>query len=395
MSRDWNVANGVYIPKEQNSSDIGQFRPISLLNVEGKMFFAVLAKRLTKYLLSNGYVDSAVQKGGIPGVPGCLEHASMIWDAIQRVKSCKGDLHVVWLDLVNAYGAVPHSLIWRTLESYHVPDMIVGILKEYFGNFRMRFTTRSYTTDWTRLQVGIAMGCTVSSILLVLAMQVLLKATEFEAGCVDVGAGAVARPLKAFMDDTTVMENRADKTQQVLERLDSLMVWSRIKFKPAKSRSLSVVKGKVVNDIKFQVGGQAIPTVCEEPVKSLGRWYDCNLKDSKQSQAVVKANEEGLKKIDRTRLQGKFKVWIVQFMHIPKLLWPLMVYEIGLCAVERIEQKIGSYTRKWLGLPPGLTSVALYSRSAKLKLPLRSVVEEFKVSKVRSQMMLSYSSDEL
>ena len=61
MSRDWNVANGVYIPKEQNSSDIGQFRPISLLNVEGKMFFAVLAKRLTRYLLSNGYVDSAVQ----------------------------------------------------------------------------------------------------------------------------------------------------------------------------------------------------------------------------------------------------------------------------------------------------------------------------------------------
>ena len=81
-------------------------------------------------------------------------------------------------------------------------------------------------------------------------------------------------------------------------------------------------------------------------------------------------------------------------MHIPRLLWPLMVYEIGLCAVERIEQKIGSYTRKWLGLPPGLTSVVLYSRSAKLKLPLRSVVEEYKVSKVRSQMMLSYSSDD-
>ena len=109
------------------------------------MFIAVLALRLTKYLPSNGYVDSAVQKGDIPGVPGCLEHASMIWDAIQRVKSCKGDLHVVWLDLANAYGALPHSLIWRAMESYHVPDMIVGILKEHLSNFHMRFTTRSYT----------------------------------------------------------------------------------------------------------------------------------------------------------------------------------------------------------------------------------------------------------
>ena len=110
-------------------------------------------------------------------------------------------------------------------------------------------------------------------------------------------------------------KNRADKTQRVLERLDSLMVWSRMKFKPAKSRSLSIVKGKVANDIKFQVGGQAIPTVCEEPVKSLGRWYDCNLKDSKQSQAVVKASEEDLKKRDRTRLQGKFKLYIVLFAY--------------------------------------------------------------------------------
>ena len=53
-----------------------------------------------------------------------------------------------------------------------------------------------------------------------------------------------------------------------------------------------------MNDIRFQVGGQAIPKVCKEPVKSLGRWYDCNLKDSKQSQAVVKVNEEGLKMED-------------------------------------------------------------------------------------------------
>ena len=33
-------------------------------------------------------------------------------------------------------------------------------------------------------------------------------------------------------------------------------------------------------------------------------------------------------------------------------------------------------TSKWQGLPPGLSSVALYSRSAKLKMPFRSIAEE-------------------
>jgi len=46
-----------------------------------------------------------------------------------------------------------------------------------------------------------------------------------------------------------------------------------------------------------------------------------------------------------------------------------------------------------LGLPPGLTTVALYSKSAKLKLPLKAITEEFQVGKGRLQMMLRYSRD--
>ncbi|MCG8429578.1 MAG: reverse transcriptase family protein [Candidatus Omnitrophica bacterium] len=140
-------ANGVYIPKEQDSKDIGQFRPISLLNVEGKIFFAVMASKLTNFLMENGYVDTTVQKGGVPGVPGCLEHATMIWEAIQRAKCEKLNLHVIWLDLANAYGAVPHQMLWQALRMYHVPETIITMLKKYFDGFQMRFSTKQYTTN--------------------------------------------------------------------------------------------------------------------------------------------------------------------------------------------------------------------------------------------------------
>ena len=138
ISNQWMTADGVYIPKEQNSSDISQFRPISLLNVEGKIFFSVMATRLTKYLQENEYLDVSVQKGGIPGVPGCVEHATMIWDAIQRAKSEKRDLDVIWLDLANAYGSVPHKMIQLALEMHHVPKKIREMLKSYFDGFSMR-----------------------------------------------------------------------------------------------------------------------------------------------------------------------------------------------------------------------------------------------------------------
>ncbi|KAK3795406.1 hypothetical protein RRG08_000717 [Elysia crispata] len=53
---------------------------------------------------------------------------------------------------------------------------------DYFSDFRMRFSTDSYTTDWINLENRIAMGCTISPILFVIAMEVILKAAEDSAG---------------------------------------------------------------------------------------------------------------------------------------------------------------------------------------------------------------------
>eukprot|EP00745_Piridium_sociabile_P006710 TRINITY_DN14328_c0_g1_i1.p4 TRINITY_DN14328_c0_g1~~TRINITY_DN14328_c0_g1_i1.p4 ORF type:complete len:101 (+),score=10.45 TRINITY_DN14328_c0_g1_i1:873-1175(+) len=48
-----------------------------------------MAARLTKYLTENEYLNVSVQKGGIPGVLGCIEHATMTWETIQIAKSDK------------------------------------------------------------------------------------------------------------------------------------------------------------------------------------------------------------------------------------------------------------------------------------------------------------------
>lgn len=111
LAESWRRVEGCFIPKEENSTTISQFRTISLLNVEEKIFLAILARRVTSFLLKNKYIDTSVQKGGVPGVPGCIEHATMITEIIKEAKKNCGDLVVIWLDLPNAYGTIPHKLI--------------------------------------------------------------------------------------------------------------------------------------------------------------------------------------------------------------------------------------------------------------------------------------------
>lgn len=73
VPKQWRYAEGVWIPKEEDASDIMQFWTISLLSVEAKTFLEVLANRLTEFLLRNSYINTTVQKGGVPGTESTQE----------------------------------------------------------------------------------------------------------------------------------------------------------------------------------------------------------------------------------------------------------------------------------------------------------------------------------
>ena len=50
--------------------------------------------------------------------------------------------------------------------------------------------------------------------------------------------------------------------------------------------------------MNFKVCGQRILTMSEEPVKSLGHWFDESLKDINQAKEILRTLQEGLHKID-------------------------------------------------------------------------------------------------
>lgn len=111
----WQKAEGCFVPKEEGSVRIGQFRTISSLSMECKIFFSVVEKRMSSYMIDNGYLKTSIQKGGISGFAGCLEHTGVLSQMIHEARIRKGDLTVVWLDLTNAFGTIPHDLIRTAL----------------------------------------------------------------------------------------------------------------------------------------------------------------------------------------------------------------------------------------------------------------------------------------
>src|SRR4051812_34592295 len=122
------------LAKSTNLTDPAEFRPIALTNTVGKIFFAVVAKRLEKYMTENRFI-SQVQKGFKANTPGCLEHSFAMFEALLDAKHNQRQIVVTWLDLCNAYGSIKHNLVQFALQWYHACPAITvqvssGLLRQ-------------------------------------------------------------------------------------------------------------------------------------------------------------------------------------------------------------------------------------------------------------------------
>ena len=154
-----------------------------------------------------------------------------------------------------------------------------------------------------------------------------------------------------------------------------------MKIKSSKSHSHQIIIKRRCQEIKFAINNNVIPTICEKSVKSLGHYYSLSLTDRHRWQNLLKQLKDGLLSIDKCDLIAKDKLWCVYFGLIPRSAWPMQIYEVSFLRIEKMESLITKFLKKWLGVPKSLTNVALCSLSTKLKLPMKSLVEEFKLGK--------------
>ena len=91
--------------------------------------------------------------------------------------------------------------------------------------------------------------------------------------------GIVQPPSRAFVDDMTLITKSAVEARWTLEELIELIDWARMRFKPTKSRSMTLKKGKLDDRMKYRIGEEIIPTITEKPIKCLGKWYRSSLND--------------------------------------------------------------------------------------------------------------------
>ena len=167
-----------HIPKtdQPSPSKVGDFRPIGLLNVEGKLLFSLISKSLEKHIIANNkFINTSVQKGCMEKVPGCWENISMVWGALKEARCNKLNVANIWLDIANAYGSIPHRLIFFALERYGVHEHWISLIKAYYSGIYSKSFSFSVPSSWYQHFKGIFAGCTLSIILFLAGINVIIR----------------------------------------------------------------------------------------------------------------------------------------------------------------------------------------------------------------------------
>ena len=323
---------------------------------------------------------------------GCLEHTAVLSQLIREAKKEKKNLVVTWLDIANAYGSIPHYLIIEALKEAHIPEDTVRLIEDYYRDVRIRFTTKGFVTDWQKVEKGIITGCTLSVVLFALAMTWVVSSVKKETKGPKLSSGQCQVNSRLFMDDIVTTTETVVQTSLLINKLIGKLDYAGLTVKPEKCRSLVIYKGKVLNK-QILIKSKPITQLQEKSIKYLGKTYSASLDEKEQTMAIESQLKDDIRKIEKCRIPGRYKAWMLQHMLLPRLMWPLSIYNVPLTFVDRLQNRITAALKKWLGLPKSLSQACLYSKSAKLRLPYTELKEEFKAAKARNLMTLEESDD--
>ena len=135
---------------------------------------SLVSKRLEAHPIHNNkFINNSIQKCYMEKIPGCWKHLSMVWHALKGSRAQKSNLAVIWLDIANTYGSIPHKLIYFALLKYGVSLQWIRLIESYCQEFFIKpFPNQLLGID---NQQGIFAGCTLSIILFLAGMNIILE----------------------------------------------------------------------------------------------------------------------------------------------------------------------------------------------------------------------------
>lgn len=317
--------------KKGDPTEIKNYRPITLLNVDYKIIAKLLACRL------KGVVRSVVGESLVCAVPGrsVWENLILVRDVVSDVWDRKCGVALLSFDFEKAYDRVSHEFMFLVLERMNFPREFVCMVKVLYKNVFSRVLVNGALTEKININSGVRQGCPLSPLLFICCIEPLvvsLCGEKIIRGVTIPGSGGREAKVLSYMDDVVVVCKDVRSVKRAVLVAECFCSVSGFKINLEKSVCCGFGNWSASESLKVNV--------IKEQIKILGVVFD-------QRNNGVKCWEGILDKVKKKVAFWKFrkltftgKILIIKAIILPLLLYTGLVYYPGEVVMKRIIREL-------------------------------------------------------
>ena len=160
---DWKRANVTLVHKKDSLSDPSNFRPISLLNCNGKLMERCIHKHIINYLITHSVI-SPFQSGFQSGDSAVSQLLHMC-DEFSKALDESKEIRVVFCGISKAFDKVWHHGLIFKLRSNGIACSLLDWITDYLANRLQRVCIKGSFSSWKRIFAGVPQGSILGPLL--------------------------------------------------------------------------------------------------------------------------------------------------------------------------------------------------------------------------------------
>ena len=223
------------------------WRPISLLNVDYKIFSKVITSRLSKVL---SFVIHPDQTCSIPG-RSIFSNVTLLRDTLDYIERTNETAILVSLDQEKAFDRVNRSFLLDLLVAVGFGSDFCRWIATLYNGAYMRIILNNWLTERISLERSVRQGDPFSPLLYVLCIEVLanlIRGSPRIKGFLLPGSGGLQAKVRLYADDTTLLLKDSRSLASLFELIDLFEKGTGTKLNKSKTEAMWLGAWKFCND---------------------------------------------------------------------------------------------------------------------------------------------------
>ena len=275
----WKEAVITVLPKPGKDKTFCQnFRPISLLNVDYKLYTSILSERIQSFI--SDMIDED-QAGFILGRK-TQDNIRRSLHIMHKINNNKIPAAMVSLDARQAFDKVSHRFLFLTLERFGFNERAIQCIKTLYVNPTARIKVNGSLTDRFDIEQGCRQGCNLSPSLFAFFIEPLAQMIRENERIEGIEMNGEKHVVSLFADDVLVhLKNPLESFEHLLQTLDQFTLYSGYTLNKSKTQilMLNCKPNQKLKDMDINWKAKSIRYLGINIPKKLSKLYVSNYDD--------------------------------------------------------------------------------------------------------------------